>query len=455
MLLKTFHRGVHPSYHKELTRDKPIEPAAIPGRVVIPLWQHTGSPCEPTVKKGEDVTEGQKIGDAKSFVSSPVHASITGKVKDITMHPHPGGAKVLSVIIDGDGRGTHPQDGSGVEKKDWNKDSDGVALEKLTPEEIRSIVRDAGIVGLGGATFPTSVKLTPPKGILVDTVILNGCECEPYLTADHRVMLESPDKVVWGLKAIMKAVGAARGVIGIEDNKEGCAMILSKAASSILPELKVVLLKTKYPQGAEKMLIHALMGRKVPAGKLPFDVGVVVNNVATAAAITEAIRYKKPLIERVVTVSGNGVRTPKNLRVRLGVSFAEVLIQCGGLVQEGEKEILAGGPMMGIAQKDLDVPVVKGTSGITVLRGGEIKPLRYEPCIRCASCVEACPMGLMPYRIGDMGRLGMTGPFKSWSGSACIECGCCSFVCPSKRPLVQWIRVGKMKLRSSSGASGA
>lgn len=440
MLLKTFQRGIHPSYHKELTKTKLIEPAVLPKRVIIPLWQHTGSPCEPLVKKGEEVAEGQKIGEAKSFVSAPVHASITGKVKDVTMHPHPGGAKVLSVVIEGDG----------IAKKDWGEDSGGGILETLTPEEIRAIVREAGIVGLGGGAFPTSVKLSPPRDRRIDTVILNGCECEPYLSADHRIMLEEPEKVVWGLAAIMKAVGAREGYVGLEDNKRDCVDALAKAASTILPSLKTALLETKYPQGAEKMLIQAILKRKVPAGKLPLDVGVVVNNVGTALAITEALRYKKPLIERVVTVSGNGIMTPRNLRVRLGTTFEDVLSQCGGVVLDGEREIISGGPMMGVAQKNLDVPVTKGTSGITVLRGDEIKPLAYEPCIRCAGCVEACPMGLMPYRIADMGRLGMTGEFKAWSGSVCIECGCCSFVCPSKRPLVQWIRLGKMKLRSSS-----
>ena len=438
MLLKTFQRGIHPSYHKDLTSDKAIENALLPKRVVIPLWQHIGAPCEPLVKKGDDVTEGQKIGDAKSFVSAPVHASITGKVKEVTMHSHPAGAKALSIIIEGDG----------VTRKDWTE-AEGVDPEKLSPDEIRTLTKEAGIVGLGGAAFPTAVKLSPPKDRLIDTVILNGCECEPYLTADHRLMLEEPEKVIRGLKAIMKAVGAKNCYIGIEDNKQDVVDALSGVASKSLPSVNIVLLETKYPQGAEKMLIYAILKRKVPAGKLPFDIGVIVNNVATSVAIYEAIRYKKPLIERVVTVSGNGVKTPKNLRVRIGVTFEDVLEQCGGLSGAGgEVEVISGGPMMGITQKSLDAPVIKGTSGITVLAGTGIKPLEYQPCIRCASCVEACPMGLMPYRLGDTGRLAMMEGFKAWSGSACIECGSCSFVCPSHRPLVQWIRVGKMNLRS-------
>ncbi len=442
MKLKTFERGVHPSYNKELTADKAVARAGLPGRVIIPLSQHIGAPCEPVVKKGDEVSEGQKIGEATSFVSAPVHSSISGKVKDIVMHPHPSGARALAVVIEGDG-----------ETRDWESDGGGFDLDALGPEEIRGLIRDAGIVGLGGATFPTSVKLSPPKGSRIDSVILNGCECEPFLTADHRIMVEESEKVVLGLKAIMKTVGAGSGYIGIEDNKPDAIEAIKAAVSSLAPDIRIVLLETKYPQGAEKMLIDAVLGRKVPVGKLPLDVGVVVNNIGTAAAIYEAIRYRKPVIERVVTVSGNGVKEPKNLLVRIGTTFDEVISQCGGLVDGMEKEVLSGGPMMGVAQKTLEVPVVKGTSGITVLAGSEIKPATHKPCIRCASCVDACPMGLMPYKIADMGRLGMTDDFKSWSGLACIECGCCSFVCPAKRPLVQWIRVGKVRLREAERSS--
>ncbi|MBI5599362.1 MAG: electron transport complex subunit RsxC [Deltaproteobacteria bacterium] len=436
--MKTFKRGIHPAYHKELTSGSPIEDAVLPKRVVVPLQQHAGTPCAPLVKKGDEVREGQKIGDADSFVSAPVHAPITGRVKDVAPHIHPAGARVLSVIIEGDG----------ASKEEWKEDPSAPDAERLSAEEIRKVIREAGIVGLGGAAFPTAVKLSPPKDRKIDTVILNGCECEPYLTADHRVMIEEPEKVVQGLKIIMRAVGASAGCIGIEDNKTDCADSLSRAIAKD-PRIGVILLETKYPQGAEKMLIKAVLRRNVPLGKLPLDVGVIVNNVATAVKIFEAVRYKKPLIDRVVTVSGNGVKTPKNLRVRIGTAFSDVLGQCGGLSEEGEREILAGGPMMGVAQKNLDVPVVKGTSGITVVAGASVKPIKYEPCIRCSNCVEVCPMGLMPYRIADMGKMGMMDGFKSWSALACIECGCCSFVCPAQRPLVEWIRVGKIRLRNS------
>ncbi|HHL40330.1 MAG TPA: electron transport complex subunit RsxC [Deltaproteobacteria bacterium] len=444
MNLKTFERGVHPSYHKELTAERPVEPAGLPGLAVVPLQQHIGAPCEPLVKRGDRVEEGQKIGDARAFVSAPVHASISGKVKDVALHPYPGGGRVLSVFIEGDG-----------ERKDWDAAGEEVDIDAVDAEKLRSIVREAGIVGMGGAAFPSAVKLSPPGGRAMDHVILNGCECEPFLTSDHRLMVEEPRKVLMGLKIIMKTVGAARASIGIEDNKPDAIEALGKEARGLVPGLEIVPLETKYPQGAEKMLIKAVLGRTVPLGKLPLDVGVVVNNVGTAVAIYEAVRYGKPLIERVVTVSGNGVKEPRNLLVRIGTSFDEVIGRCGGLAGEGEIEILNGGPMMGIAQTSLDVPVIKGTSGITLLRAGTIKPAEYGPCIRCASCVEACPMGLMPYRIGDLGRLYMVDAFEGWSGEGCIECGCCSFVCPSKRPLVQWIRLGKLKLRESRREAAA
>lgn len=433
---QTFERGVHPSYYKELTSGKRVEPAALPKTVVIPLQQHAGAPCEPLIKKGDLVQEGQKIGEVKAFVSAPVHSSINGKVKDIELAQHPGGMRVLSVVIEGDGTA-----------KEWGLVDGGADLSSLSPEVIREAIREAGIVGMGGAAFPTSVKLAPPKGKTIDAVLLNGCECEPFLTADHRIMLEEPEKVVWGLKALMKATGATKGFIGIEENKPDAIEALKKACG---PEIQIIVLEAKYPQGAEKMLIKAALNRKVPPGRLPLDVGVVVNNVGTAAAVFEALNYKKPLIDRIVTVSGNGVKEPRNLRVRIGTSFEEVLGQCGGITGEGEIEVLNGGPMMGISQPTLNVPVVKGTSGITVISAASVKPAAFDNCIRCGSCVEVCPMALMPYRLGDYGRAYRTADLKGWGGLSCIECGCCSYVCPAKRPLLQWIRLGKLKLRQEA-----
>jgi len=442
MRLKTFDRGVHPEDHKEPTSGKKVERAALPSSVVIPLHQHAGAPAEPLVKKGDVVAEGQPIGEPKGFISAYVHASISGKVKDVGFYPHPAGGRVLSVVITGDGS-----------EKEWGPDGPA-DIGGMSPEVIRARIREAGIVGMGGAAFPTAIKLAPPKGRAIDTVILNGCECEPFLTADHRVMVEEPEKVVWGMRALMKALSAPKGYIGIEANKPDCVEAI-KAHISGAADMDVVVLETKYPQGAEKMLIQAALGRKIPPGKLPLDVGVVVNNVGTAVAVYEALNWSKPLIDRVVTVSGNGVKDPANLRVRIGTSFAEVIDQCGGVVAEGEYEVLNGGPMMGIAQTRLDVPVLKGTSGITVLTAESIKPSKYEACIRCASCVNTCPMGLMPYRLGDYGKEGRVAEFTEWAGAACIECGCCSFVCPSKRPLLQWIRLGKLRVRQQAKAASA
>ncbi len=442
MEIRTFKRGIHPSYNKEATEGKPIERVALPQRVVIPLLQHAGAPCNVVVKKGDSVEEGQKIGEPAAFVSAPVHATISGKVKDVVAWHHPAGGKVLSVVIEGDGSARDWQDAGLTEVLD--------ELDSLSPPRLRDIMKEAGIVGLGGAMFPTYVKLSPPEGKKIDTVILNGCECEPFLTSDHRLMVEMPARVVWGLVAIMKAVGARDGYIGIEDNKPDAVRAIEDVLKGAgMDNIKIVVLETKYPQGAEKMLIDAVLGRKVPTGGLPMDVGVVVNNVGTAKAVYDAIKFGMPLIERVVTVSGNGVKEPKNLLVRIGTSFEDVLDLCGGLehAEDEEVAILNGGPLMGVAQKDLSVPVVKGTSGITVLAARELKPPGYMPCIRCGSCVEVCPMGLMPYKIADAARLGVGGIFKDFGGSACIECGCCAFVCPSKRPLVQWIRVGKINLR--------
>jgi len=323
MVLKTFNHGIHPSYNKELTATKKIEKAVLSTKVVIPLQQHIGAPCKPLVKKGDAVTEGQKIGETTaSFVTAPVHSSISGKVKDIEKLPYPAGGKVLSVIIEGDGTA-----------KEWGNGGIGLELESLTAEALKHIIKEMGIVGMGGAAFPTHVKLSPPKEKKIDAFILNGCECEPYLTSDHRLMVEEPEKVFWGMEAMMKAIGVENGFIGIEENKPDAIEALERVTKDT--GIKVIALETKYPQGAEKMLIKAILDRKVPVGKLPMDVGVVVNNVGTAMAVYEAIKHSKPLIDRVVTVSGNGVKEPKNLLVRIGTSFEDVLNQCGGITTDG------------------------------------------------------------------------------------------------------------------------
>lgn len=442
MAFRTFAHGIHPEYHKELTAQKGIEKAPLPSKVIIPLQQHIGQPCRPLVKKGEEVVEGQKIGDVEAFISAPIHSSVTGKVLSIEPYPFPLGGKVEAVVIQRTGEEAEGPSDEEIGLPD---------LPSLTPQEIRSAVREAGIVGMGGATFPTHVKLSPPENKKIDTVIINGCECEPYLTADHRLMVEEGEKIIWGALAIKKAVGAERIYIGVEVNKEDALSSL-KEKTRTFPEAEVVPLEVKYPQGAEKMLIKAILNRDVPLGGLPMDVGVVVQNVGTAFAIYMALKRKRPLIERVVTVTGSGIKEPKNLLVRIGTPFKDVIEVCGGM-KEGRKKVVMGGPMMGIAQNSLDAPVIKGTTGILVLKDGEILEDGYEPCIRCASCVEACPMNLMPLKIGDFGRLHRVEEFKEYGGMACIECGCCSFVCPSKRPLVHWIRIGKIRVREEERKS--
>ena len=435
MAFDTFDRGIHPKYFKDFTANKAIETAPIPKRVIIPLQQHIGAPCQPLVKKKDEVVEGQKIGDVEAFISAPVHASISGKVKDIAKYPYPGGGKVDSIVIEGDG--TSP--GFSQDEEVY------MDLDSFTPEDMRLKIREAGIVGMGGAGFPTHVKLTPPNNKTVGTLIINGCECEPYLNTDYRVMLEETKKLLWGILSIMKVVGAKKAYVGVEVNKLD-AIEAIKEETKAYPQIEVVPLDVKYPQGAEKMLIKAVLDKKVPLGKLPFDVDVLVSNVGTAIAIYNALRYSRPLIERVVTIAGAGIKEPKNLLVRVGTSFKEVIEVCGGFV-EGQQKVIMGGPLMGEAQGDLSVPVVKGTTGIIALMKDNIQPGKYDPCIRCADCVDVCPVYLMPLKIADFGNFHKLKEFKAFGGMACIECGCCSFVCPSKRPLVQWIRVGKVRLR--------
>lgn len=431
--MRSFKQGTHPPEVKEPTADKPIRIMEPPKQVVIPLHQHTGAPCEPLVERGDEVKVGQQIGESRAFISSPVHASISGRVIRIDTFPHPVGTMVLSVVIESDGRDeVHPEV---APKGD---------ISELSPEQIRAIVREAGIVGLGGAAFPTSVKLTPPEGKPIDSVIINGCECEPYLTADHRVMLERTEDIVYGMKAVMKAVGAERGYIGIEVNKEDAIEVMHQAIAGE-EGWEVVPLKVKYPQGAEKVLIKAILNREVPPGGLPLDVGVVVQNVGTTVAIAEAIKTGMPLIRRVITVTGPGVREPQNLLVRIGTTFEDVLNACGGL-NEGASMVIMGGPMMGIAQFTLEVPVVKGASGILVLTDREARVYQPGPCISCARCVDTCPMGLLPSIIGTLVEARRFAEAEAYGVLDCFECGCCSYVCPAKRNLIHLVKYAKAEI---------
>lgn len=429
----TFKGGTHPPHSKKATEGLAIERANEPKVVVIPMQQHIGAPCEPIVQVGDEVKVGQKIGEAKGFVSSPVHSGVSGKVTAIEPRLYSGGTAVTCIVIESDMKNTISDD---ITPKG--------SLSDLSAEDIKNIIKEAGIVGMGGAAFPTHVKLTPPPDKKVDTVILNGAECEPYLTSDHRLMLEHPEEVVFGLQALMKVLGVKKGYIGIETNKPDAIEKIFEMAKGI-EGIEVVALKTKYPQGAEKQLIHACTNREVPSGGLPADAGVVVNNVGTAAAVAKAIMTGMPLIERIVTVTGQGVNNPGNLMVKIGTSFREVIEQCGGLKGKTGK-VIAGGPMMGITQFSLDVPVIKGTSGILVLTEEEARLPEPTNCIRCGKCVEACPINLMPVNLSAYSLANKHEQAEALNAMDCIECGACSFVCPAKRPLVESIRVSKREI---------
>jgi len=429
----TFSGGVHPAGNKELSSHKPTVTAALPKRVVIPLSQHIGAPCKPTVVIGQEVKKGERIGETGGFVSAPVHASLSGKVTAIGAFPHSLGMDVPSVVIESDG------------KDEWVaglRETPDYTL--LSPEELKKMVLDAGIVGMGGATFPTHVKLSPPKEKPIDVVILNGAECEPYLTSDHRLMLEKPKEIVEGLRILMRILNVKKGHIGIEANKPDAIAAMQKAVAGS-SDIEVWPVKVKYPQGAEKMLIKAVANRTVPAGGLPMDCGVVVQNVGTAAAIYDAVRFGRPLVERYVTVTGRGVKEPKNFLARIGTPFSQLIEEAGGLTGDAAK-VIAGGPMMGMSQYNLDVPVIKGTSGILVLPRAEVSTKSYGPCIRCARCIDACPMMLQPSLLGLFIEKGHYEDARDYNLMDCFECGSCTFVCPANRPMVQWVKRAKREL---------
>ncbi|WP_353894290.1 electron transport complex subunit RsxC [Proteinivorax hydrogeniformans] len=421
---KSFKGGIHPLYNKELSNKKQIVAMDAPSQVVIPLRQHIGAPCESLVEKGDMVKAGQKIGEAKSFVSAPIHSSLSGEVIKVT-------EESITVKSDGDNR----------------YETVSSKLENLTAEEIVSVAKEAGIVGMGGAAFPTHVKMKAPEGKKIETVILNGAECEPYLTIDNRIMVEQPEKVVSGLKALIKATGASKGFVGIELNKPDAIEAIGKLIENE-SNIELVTLEVKYPQGGEKQLIHAVLGKEVPVGGLPVDVGAVVSNVSTAAALHDAITEGKPLFERGITVTGNGVENPQNLLVKVGTSFKDVIDACGGL-KENAAKVIAGGPMMGRAIDSLeDEFITKGTSGILVLTEDEVNIVEERTCIRCARCVDACPMKLMPNYLSAYSRKEMLQEAEELHLFNCIECGCCSFMCPSRIPLVHLIRQGKAEVSS-------
>ena len=421
----TFRGGIHPPDSK-LTRDSEIQELTPSGSLVIPLSQHIGAPAKPLVEKGDTVKRGQKIGEAQGFVSSPVHASSSGEVTKIGMFRHPSGSEVEGVKIDLDG-------------KDEPADFQESDPENLSEEEILERIQDAGIVGMGGAAFPTHVKLSPPEDKNIDTLVINGAECEPFLTSDFRLMLEEPENIIRGTKLIADLLGVDRVYFGIEDNKPEAAEVIQNHADGLI---KVVELKTKYPQGWEKTLIQSLTGRKVPVDGLPLDIGVVVQNVATVKAVWDGVRFGVPLTERVVTATGT-IKNPGNYRVRIGTRWEDLISQLGGLTQGRTAKLIDGGPMMGDTQPTQSSPVVKSTSGLLALSEETAIKRESEPCIRCGKCVDVCPANILPTSIYKSVESGDIDKAEDLNATACCECGSCTYVCPSEIPLVQWIVQGK------------
>jgi len=413
-----------------------------PSEVVLPLSQHTGKPARLIVAEGDRVERGDKLGVADGFISSPVHASASGTVAGIDLWPHPDGTYKPAVRIAVDAYSAQAPRPRIVPH--W---------EDLAPPGIVQAVQDAGVVGLGGAAFPTHVKLSPPKDVHIDTILINGAECEPYLTTDHHIMLEFPERVHLGIRIMMRALGVDRVIIGIEKNKPDAVEAIQATLPTDL-DVTVHPLTVKYPQGAEKMLIEALLGREVPSGKLPLHVGVVVQNVGSAASIAEVFETGLPLIERIVTVSGRGIKRPSNLIVPVGTKVRDLIAACDGLTEDAH-EIVFGGPMMGAPQASLDVPILKGTTGVIVLSRAETKPRETYPCIRCGHCLDACPVFLNPQLLGQLalaGRYEETEVHHIWD---CMLCGCCSYVCPSNIPLSQLFQVtrtaiGRLKAQAAA-----
>lgn len=439
-MARTFARGVHPHSRKEHIGALPIEAAPVPAEVVIPLHQNLGAPCESLVNVGDTVKVGQKIGDnTKAPLSAPVHSSVSGTVKAVEPRLIPDGRTVNCVVIENDGTDT------------WVDLVPAKPLDQLTPEEVIAAIREAGIVGMGGAGFPTAAKFNVPPGVKLEAVLINGAECETLLSGDHRLMVEKPEMVVTGLLAFMKAAKVTRGFIGIEVNKPDAIAALKKAAQG--HPVEVVELRVKYPQGLETELIKSIMGREVPPGKLPMHVGAVVSNVGTAVAVAEALTTGKPLIERVVTVAGGAVSKPRNLMVRVGTSFRYLLDYC--VLTTDIAKLISGGQMMGIAQSTADVPVTKTSGGIIALSPAEVAPAVEYPCVRCAKCVDACPVGLQPLVIaGYAMRKDYAMADKNFVMD-CRECGCCTYVCPANRPLMTHIKMAKSKIMADRKAAQA
>lgn len=433
--LLTFPKGgVHPPESKKLTADLAIEVMPVPDELEIILGQHIGAPCTPTVEKRAEVQEGDMIGEVKKGLGVPLHAPVGGKIKSFGMSAHPMRVSAPSITIQTDKEAAART----YSINDWSQ---------LDSKELLAKVHGAGIIGIGGAGFPSHVKLSPPPSNPIDTLILNGAECEPYITADHRQMLERSADIVEGAKIILKILGISKCFIGIENNKPDAIAAMTEAAKNGTTAdftISVQPLQVKYPQGSEKQLIQSITGRKVPGFALPSAVGVVVHNVSTTAAIYDAVVLEKPLYEKVMTISGKGIKRPANLRVKVGTKISDIVEYLGG-VTPGLSKIIMGGPMMGFAVSSLDIPVTKTTSSVLFLAEDEIDNTPHSQCIRCGWCLDVCPMGLEPKEIAIHVEAGRPEDTKQFGVFECFECGCCAYVCPAKRPLVQFIRLAKMK----------
>jgi electron transport complex protein RnfC len=431
----TFRHGIHPKDYKELSNQRRVERMPFVDTYILPLSQHIGAPSVPLVKKGDTVKRGQMIAEPGGYVSVALHAPVDGKVTDIGLYDHPNGEMQPAIKIEAD-----PFSAQQVQQPL------PPPVEEMDTQAFIEAVQHAGIVGMGGAAFPAHVKFSIPEGKNCQHLMLNGCECEPFLTCDHRLMAEFPDEVIDGARILNRFVKAEKIHIGIEHNKPDAIDILQQhTANSGLP-IEVVALQTKYPQGAEKMMISAILGEEVPSGAFPLEVGTLMSNVGTVAALSHYFRKGHPFIERIVTVTGTAIQRPANVLVPLGTSIRELLEFCGGITDDAAR-ILLGGPMMGVVQKNLDAPIVKGISGILVLTEKEVRPLDTYSCIRCGRCLEACPLFLNPARLGLMAKKGLWEEMEENHVMDCFECASCSFVCPSSIPLVQSFRVAKGMIR--------
>ena len=428
-----FRGGVHPPENKIQTENMAVEEVKAPKMLYVALLQHIGAPLDPIVAVGDRVLKGQKIADSQAFMSSPIHSPVSGTVKRIEDHVFPLMGRIKTVIIEND------------EQETWDELSKIEKWENVDRRTLLTMIREKGIVGIGGASFPTHIKLDPPADAKIDTLLLNGAECEPYLNSDNRLMIENPEKIINGIKIIKKILRVNRAIVGIEENKPEAIASMRKAVEGT--GIEIAPLKTKYPQGGEKQLIKAVLDRQVPSGKLPSAVGVVVQNTGTAAAIYDGIVNGIPLIEKVVTVSGKGIINPKNVKIAIGTPFSYLLDYCG-VNREVVDKLVMGGPMMGMAQFSEEAPVIKGTSGLLALTKEETNPYKTRACIGCGKCVEACPMGLEPLMFARLAAFEQWEQLKEYSLMDCIECGSCAYICPANRPLTEAIKIGKSKLRA-------